>query len=259
VLFGFAALAQPSFLLVAPVLVAAFELLRGSRPSVILRRAAVVALATIAVVAPWTMRNYRVLGAFVPVSSNGGRVLWVGNNPDATGLSMPMPDWLGDLDELSADRAARAAALDWMRRHPGQAAALSVRKQMLFWADDAKGAYETLRRSVDVTRTYVVLKILSNVFWLALLWSSLTCAAAVARRSGGIPNVLAMVLVAVVYEMTLHSIFESDGRFHTPLMGLIAVLAACLAGKLRETAAREPAASAATPFASAARRSIAAL
>ena len=39
---------------------------------------------------PWTVRNYRVLHAFVPLRSVLGLQLWVGNNPDAQVV------WLGE-------------------------------------------------------------------------------------------------------------------------------------------------------------------
>ncbi len=46
-------------------------------------------VATIAVVVlPWTVRNYMVLGQFVPVASNGGFVFWNGNNPFTTGSGL---------------------------------------------------------------------------------------------------------------------------------------------------------------------------
>jgi hypothetical protein len=38
-----------------------------------------------AVVAPWSIRNYRVFDAFVPISTNGGGVFYLANNPLATG------------------------------------------------------------------------------------------------------------------------------------------------------------------------------
>ena len=43
------------------------------------RRAAVFLLVTAAVIAPWTVRNARITGAFVPVATRGSFNLWLGN------------------------------------------------------------------------------------------------------------------------------------------------------------------------------------
>lgn len=77
---------------------------------------AAVALGMALVVAPWTVRNYLALGAFVPVSTNGGVNLRQGNNPYATGAFF----WSGDpavnpllrvRDEVERDRLGRRLAL----------------------------------------------------------------------------------------------------------------------------------------------------
>jgi hypothetical protein len=53
------------------------RVIRDLRPAV--ARAAVLVLAAAFTVAPWTLRNAIVLGAFVPVSTMGGLNLWQGN------------------------------------------------------------------------------------------------------------------------------------------------------------------------------------
>jgi hypothetical protein len=45
------------------------------------RRAAAFAAATLLIVAPWTYRNWKVFGAFIPVSIQGGQNLFQGNTP----------------------------------------------------------------------------------------------------------------------------------------------------------------------------------
>ena len=39
----------------------------------------------IIVIMPWMIRNYRTFGEIIPITTNGGVNLWIGNNPKATG------------------------------------------------------------------------------------------------------------------------------------------------------------------------------
>lgn len=77
VLAGIGTWLRPNFLLLAPFLALALPLVlgrrRGSWPLVL-----AVAVAGLAVVAPITARNARLFESFVPVSANGGIVLWEG-------------------------------------------------------------------------------------------------------------------------------------------------------------------------------------
>jgi 4-amino-4-deoxy-L-arabinose transferase-like glycosyltransferase len=75
-LLGLAALTREVPLYFLPVL-AAWML--GRRDGRSLLRAAALVATMAAVVAPWTLRNWVRFGAFVPVSTMGGRALWEGN------------------------------------------------------------------------------------------------------------------------------------------------------------------------------------
>jgi hypothetical protein len=76
-LWGLAVLTRETVLYFTPVLAL---WLAGRRPGAAsLRRGALFALSTFVVVAPWTLRNYVVHQAFIPVSTAGGLNLWQGN------------------------------------------------------------------------------------------------------------------------------------------------------------------------------------
>jgi len=86
-LFGLTALIRPEYLIVG----AAFVLLalirvgreRGWRPGA--RGAALLLVAFVLPMVPWTIRNYDVLGRFVPISTGGGKALYVGTFLPADG------------------------------------------------------------------------------------------------------------------------------------------------------------------------------
>ena len=99
---GAAILVRPGTLFFLP-LVAAW-LLRRRRGSL----AVAFCVAAAVVVAPWTLRNARTYGRFVPVASEGGVTFWTGNHPLATGEG-----------DLAANPAIKRAEIEFRRSYPG--------------------------------------------------------------------------------------------------------------------------------------------
>ncbi len=91
--FGLSALTRPNILFVLPF-IAMWAFFRISRKYGLTRALwtiAVLAITTMAVIAPVTIRNYIVSKDFVLIASQGGINFYVGNNPAATGLNAYMP------------------------------------------------------------------------------------------------------------------------------------------------------------------------
>jgi hypothetical protein len=122
---GVCLLTRPvSVLVLVPILV---WLLRGSG-----RRALLVPLAVVVLlVGGWTVRNLAVLDGVVPVATNGGWNLWLGNNPDTAGYVLDGTtlddieyaenhDWsqLQSMGEREEDRHFRREALSWIVSDP---------------------------------------------------------------------------------------------------------------------------------------------
>jgi 4-amino-4-deoxy-L-arabinose transferase-like glycosyltransferase len=86
-LFGLTAMFRPEYLLVGAAFVVLAALRVGPRvgwrPG--LAGAALLAAALVAVVVPWTIRNAAVLGRLVPISTGGGKALYVGTFLPADG------------------------------------------------------------------------------------------------------------------------------------------------------------------------------
>ncbi|RKD22075.1 hypothetical protein BEP19_13470 [Ammoniphilus oxalaticus] len=95
-------------------------------------RTALVAAVSIAVIAPWSIRNYFVFNAFVPLTTNSGYVLYINNNDDATGMWMdpysipgsPMANsYYPETDprfEVETDAAMKKIAWGWIQDNPGR-------------------------------------------------------------------------------------------------------------------------------------------
>jgi hypothetical protein len=135
VTYGVLILAVPYFLALLPVF-AAYIFLWSAGPR---RRTAVLAavlvIASAAVVTPWTLRNYLVFHTLVPVSANNGYNLFVGNSPATTansGLNVPVLKLCNHLrhhmSESDFDNAFKQCALDWIEANPGAAARLYAGK-----------------------------------------------------------------------------------------------------------------------------------
>jgi hypothetical protein len=101
-LAGLAALIRPAMLFYLP-LAAAWLLWRRQLPL-----AAAMAVASIAVIAPWTLRNYAVYDRLVLIASEGGVTFWTGNHPLARGEG-----------DLAANPDLKQAELAFRQSHPG--------------------------------------------------------------------------------------------------------------------------------------------
>jgi 4-amino-4-deoxy-L-arabinose transferase-like glycosyltransferase len=90
------------------------------------------------VLAPWTLRNYRVHGAFVPVTTQIGIMLYASYDPPkgVFGL-LPRNAVSAAAEKLSEPEASAAlvrAAVDAITASPGKALRLAALKVLYFWA-----------------------------------------------------------------------------------------------------------------------------
>jgi 4-amino-4-deoxy-L-arabinose transferase-like glycosyltransferase len=111
-----------------------------------------VALATMLVLAPWTIRNWIVQGRFIPLRSAYGLNLWMGNHEEATGTDKTMDGryQMGLLweknreyyartipnDEYDRNQFYRNEALEYIRTHPRHYMMLTAKRLWYFvWFD----------------------------------------------------------------------------------------------------------------------------
>jgi 4-amino-4-deoxy-L-arabinose transferase-like glycosyltransferase len=101
-LAGTATLVRPVMLFFVPL--ALLWIVRRNRIAL----AVAFVAAALAVILPWTARNYRVYDRFVLVASEGGVTFWTGNHPLARGDG-----------DLAANPALKRAELEFRLAHPG--------------------------------------------------------------------------------------------------------------------------------------------
>ncbi|HEX8382524.1 MAG TPA: hypothetical protein VF592_04020 [Sphingomonas sp.] len=181
-LFGAATLMRAQLLLF-PIgaIVALMIVYRDVRWRDGLRVALLVHLALAAVVAPWTWRNWRELGAFVPVSTNGGIALYYGANDRTTGgwyawertpvwdQVVPIPYAQRVERQVELDRHFKVAATRWIADHPGRWTALGVRKVALLWLKDSDAFWGLHATYPARSGLWRAVQALNQLFYLALL------------------------------------------------------------------------------------------
>lgn len=260
---GLAALTRPVMLPAAGVffIYAALCARAGWRSPAAWRRVVggtvAVALGMALVVAPWTVRNYIALGAFVPVSTNGGVNLWQGNNPYANGEFFWSEDpainpLLRVQDEVERDRLGRRLALEWIRGHPREFVRLGRVKWRYLLTDVRTAPHFAIRQATRPVppawrkHVYPVLQWALNILlvltglgllaWAARAWADPT--GELARTS--IP------VLFILYMLALHFVFPAWDRFRLPFtpfmlalsgLALAAPIEALLAGRNRRRAA----------------------
>jgi 4-amino-4-deoxy-L-arabinose transferase-like glycosyltransferase len=176
------------------------------------------------VISPWIARNYSVFGKIV-MTTGGGSVLYRANNPLATGgYTKRGVVSLQEMSELEANRKGSDLAIEWISENPAQFLKLALIKQIRFLGDDSIGAYGS-KRSMQKNWQYPLFKGISNLFWI-VVWGGVFLSTILAlRRSRGCKPELILVALCFLYFYGIHSVFESDGKYHFPALGFIAILA----------------------------------
>jgi hypothetical protein len=221
-LLGVVNLCKPTFL-AWPVVILGFALLHRQPIS----RVVALVAAMIVIVAPWTWRNFRLTGAFIPVAlERGGFTTFVGNYQPTLGLweGPGKVRWLAAAEAIreqnagasvvELDRAYYRAAWEQVRSNPAMAFELLVRKCGRFWFLSA--ARREQAASFAIQGAYLAL--LGFGLWRLRPWT--------------LPA--AVMVTLILYVMLVHALSYADLRFSLPVMPLVCALAGA-AGLSRST------------------------
>jgi hypothetical protein len=227
--FGLGALCRPT-VLPAALLTAAAAAVGSPGPwRASAGRALVLLAVTAATIAPWAVRNARVLGTPVWTTTHGGYTLYLANNPvyyDEVVNGPPGAVWTGHNQwlwfdsvnhspwgrtEPEADRAIRAAALRVIADRPGDFLKASAARLVRFWGLAPAGAvYPRWLR-------------LATAAWTAPLFVALA-AGLTSRRVWAWPRVAApLILLALT---AVHAVYWTDLRMRATAVPAIALVAA---------------------------------
>jgi 4-amino-4-deoxy-L-arabinose transferase-like glycosyltransferase len=160
-LFGFCwaliALCNPSLLAFLPFC-GAWIIWRQFRGGVLrISHAAFSGLLFLAMIAPWTARNYATFGKLILFRGNLGAELRLGNGPNADGQWMYWLHPTQDPGELAKYRAMgevayvtmrRQQALDWIRQNPRLFAINSLKRFYFFWSGTPRPGLSTFEETL---------------------------------------------------------------------------------------------------------------
>ncbi|GAB3493886.1 ArnT family glycosyltransferase [Amycolatopsis cihanbeyliensis] len=194
-------------------------------------------LAVVAVLpAAWCVRNALALNAFVPVSTNDGINLLLGNSEHATpgsGTDVDISDHARRAEELGLDEVGindyfKDSAIDWITEHPGDAAVLylgKVANNFAFSSEVATSGQGGSAADLVLAATYY--PVLALAVWRVL---------DARRRPLAAGEKLAAVLILL--NVLLLAVFFTRLRFRVPLDGLTILLAASAVTSLLRGRAR---------------------
>jgi hypothetical protein len=210
---------------------------------------ALLAVTTVAVVAPWTVRNYLRFGALVPVASMVGQDLLVGNNECTASESFLTPYWaegpclplnerrrqLEDLSPASRvpavvrqDRISAHIAFAYIREHPTAYIKLALRR---LWTTllpyDPRGNQRLHNRIAFI------------LYWLAIFPAGIAGMTVGLRRMDAQKTLLAF-LIGLNLMSIMAVIYWSDLRFRVGIDLLLGCFAAWYYTEVLWRRAEEP-------------------
>jgi 4-amino-4-deoxy-L-arabinose transferase-like glycosyltransferase len=190
-------------------------------------RAAVAGAIILALLSPWSMRNQRVFGEFVLVSTNSGSNLWMGNNPETTGHYMPLPPRPAHMNEATFDKQLGQEAKAYILREPLTFVQRTFTKAVLLHDRETIGIawnQEGLRQVMG-ERQMLLLKVASQAYWLVVMMGGLAGAGMMLSRHGRLA-LFHPALLVWGYFTAVHAVIVIQDRYHYPATPMIASLAA---------------------------------
>jgi hypothetical protein len=243
ILLALLALLAPNFLLIPTLFFLVEGWWRLGERRRILRCGLTLLGVVLVAVAPWLVRNYVVLGGFVPLRSNLGLELAAGNRPGANGYtytegfhamhpfySAAERERLIRVGELAYMKDKQRQALAWIATHPGGFAWLTLRRAWLFWFTPDESWYTVDCRLRLTARIYGVLGLATLAELLRLLWRG---------HPAGRLLTCTLLGVGLPYFVT-----HIEMRYRLPIVGLSALLTCNLAvatGRWLQARLRPPA------------------
>lgn len=219
-LLGLATLCRPITLIFPAFLLIALIVFSRQRGRVI-ALTLLFSLAMASIIAPWTLRNYRLSGEFLPIGVGGGANLWIGSYQPWDGdynykdLSDKLEIHQGASSQIEIDERLRREAIKNIKNNPLGYLRLCVKKFGRFWF--------LIPGNKEVLKGKVLIKGLLYTFHFIILFFFVLGLRFVKRNwtIAALPP-----LLIILYFTLMHVILFTIPRYRIPIIPLILVFSA---------------------------------
>lgn len=183
-------------------------------------------------VVPWMIRNNTAVGA-ATINTNTGINLFMGNQPSSgMGYNAPLAEEFDVNDpskEVWIDSVTWARSIDYIKAEPLAFVKRGILKLSFFYATDVDAFEVGIKNAAESDRfNYsLLLSFLAQSYWLIACFLALLglvmhfAREADLRTFGGW-----LLLLTITYWSAIHFVFYGNGRYHFPIVPMIAAFAA---------------------------------
>ena len=199
------------------------------------------------ILTPWTLRNIKEFGKFIPVATGAGTTLWYSTLPeDDTGWRFDREPLLSEFKRIFPGRQTENEQLEFffsvktnevfaqkalknIKSNPVLFIKLSVKRFFRQWLASNGNSFYALR---GATGSYLVDKNYSIFFaklFLALLQICIIafgCLGMLIDFNSDRKNFFSPVLLSIIYSSFINSIFMTSPRYQIPVLGLLFIYSA---------------------------------
>jgi hypothetical protein len=187
------------------------------------RPAAMALFTLVLILMPWTIRNYRAFGVWIPLRSNFGLEFWLGNNPDANDVNYfslhPFQNpseasrfkSLGEIEYMSAKGRD---AMAFIKSHPGTDLHFVLRRVAMYWF----AVTDRPRADWNSVPLYVKALLFPNLLMILFSWFG----AIMAIRTRN-PQAMLFAIVLLVFPLPYYAT-HALVRYRFPLDPIVTIL-----------------------------------
>jgi 4-amino-4-deoxy-L-arabinose transferase-like glycosyltransferase len=208
VVLGLSTLCKPTTLLYAPFL--GLVMLTWKTTRKFFKHGLVLAIVVLFIILPWTFRNYRVSGHFVPVSVFSGYNLFLGTFP-RNASSLDITEFKNAYYTNPVEKDTEALIQGWqnIKTNPAQFISIVPSKLVYFWLPDGLAVVGNSRTLPGMT---LILFQLALLLFAVVGWYSIKAS----PQSVGLTSL-------IIYFTLVHVIIISTPRFNLPVMPFILI------------------------------------
>lgn len=181
-------------------------------------------------VAPWAYRNYQLYADFVPNSSNGGSVFWMGNSPGTDGGYAVIPPEVKAQAKSSYEQSKilKNQAMEYIAAEPFAFVQRTAYKLYRFHSYETIGVSwnkEGITRRLG-DRALMPLKLITQAYWLVLVGLAVVGLVIFWRKESLWRLLCNPFTLSWASTAGIHAIVVSQDRYHLPTVPFIAAFSA---------------------------------